>query len=106
MNEDTSTNANAPLFTGLDDRTSASLMVLGEALAMLNRRIDAAEDIARVTTDANVDAFRIVEERLDAQDRRIAELQAALIALAKTLGVSPVWSNEISDAAASGGVKH
>ena len=51
------------------DRTRASLMVLGEAIAMLNGR-------------------------LDAQDRRIGELQAALISLARTLGVSPVWSDE------------
>ena len=89
-----------------DDRTGSSLMVLGKGLALLNGRLGVAEGVASATADANVHAFRTVEERLDAQDRRISELQAALIALAKTLGVSPVWSNEISDAAASGGVKH
>ena len=47
-----------------------------------------------MTADANVVAFRTVEERLDAQDRRIGELQAALVSLARALGVSPVWSNE------------
>lgn len=75
-----------------EDRTRASLMALGEGLSMLNRRIGVAEGIASVTADANV--FRTVEERLDAQDRRIGELQAALVSLARTLGVSPVWSDE------------
>ena len=67
---------------------------MGQAIAMLNGRLGVAEGVARATADANVDAFRTVEERLDAQDRRIGELQAALVSLARTLGVSPVWSNE------------
>ena len=76
------------------DRTRTSLIVLGQAIAMLNGRLGVAEGVARVTADANVDAFRTVKERLDAQDRRIGELQAALVSLGRTLGVSPVWSDE------------
>jgi hypothetical protein len=63
-----------------DARAEASLEVLGTAIAMLNTRIDGI-------------------------DRRLDSLERALFMLAKTLGVSPVWSTDI-DAAASGGVKH
>jgi hypothetical protein len=76
------------------EKTAASLEVLGQAIAMLNGRIDTAEAIASATADANIEAFRDVRERLDAQERRTSELEAALISLARTLGVSPVWSNE------------
>ena len=101
MREDTNTNASAPLFTGYDDRTRASLLALGQGLAMLNGRIGAAEGLASVTNDFNVAAFRTVEERLDAQDRRLdaqdrrlGELQAALVSLARAIGMSPVWNDE------------
>jgi hypothetical protein len=76
------------------ERTAASLEVLGKGLALLNGRIDTAEAIARATADANVDAFRDVRDRLDAQARRMVALEASLIALGKAAGVSPVWSDE------------
>ena len=89
-----------------DERLANALLGLGAGLGLLNGRLNAAEGMASVTADANVVAFRTVEERLDAQDRRIDALERAFLALAKSLGVSPVWSNEISDDTASGGVKH
>ena len=64
-----------------DERLTNALLGLGAAIATLNHRAD------------------LIDQRIDALER-------AFLALAKSLGVSPVWSNEISDDTASGGVKH
>jgi hypothetical protein len=62
------------------DRTAASLEALGIAIATLNHRIDKI-------------------------DQRIDSLERAVISLGRTLGASPVMSNEI-DPAGRRGVKH
>jgi hypothetical protein len=90
---------------GFDDRTRGSLEALGRGLAMLNHRLDVAEGVAGAAADANIETSRDIRERLAAQERRLDSLERALLALARTLGVSPVWSDE-GDAAASGGMKH
>ena len=61
-----------------DDRTRASLMVLGEGLALLNSRLGVAEGVARATADANLAAFRDLTERVSQLEDAVSDLIRAL----------------------------
>jgi hypothetical protein len=77
----------------LDDRTRA-LEVLGRAISGLNERVEILGSFTGSNAVDVATALRDLGALLDAQDRRIATLEAALIALGKAAGLSLVWSDE------------
>jgi hypothetical protein len=79
------------------DRTANSLLALGEGLALLNGRLDAAEGVMRAIGDAAAEASRNANARLDAAEREIARLENMIVALAKAAGFCPVYNDEVKD---------
>jgi hypothetical protein len=76
-----------------DDRTRASLLALGGAIAGLNERVEILGSFTGSNAADVATALRDLAALLDAQDRRISALEAVLVALGKAAGLAPERGN-------------
>jgi hypothetical protein len=79
------------------EATLRALEGLGAAVSQLNNRVHIIEVVTTATADANVQAANDARERIEALEREMGRLEAALVAFGQALGLKLVYTTKQAD---------